>query len=91
MIEFNSKAMHCELSYVSQTISEGIEEMRKSIKEHSSRRAERNRKTKLMIQSLQGELEAVVTGEVKSGDMAFDCLLKLIEDSCSKIQECQLA
>lgn len=43
-----------------------------------------------MMTNLSVEMQKLISDESKAGDITYDCLLKLVEDSCSKIQEIQL-
>ncbi len=42
------------------------------------------------VQRLDHALYRTVEKENKQGDITYDCLLKLVEDSCSKIQDVRL-
>lgn len=60
------------------------------LKNSQKQRQESESKLKLMIDSLMVELQRCYEDEAKEGEVCYDSLLKLLEESCDRIQEAQL-
>ncbi len=60
------------------------------LKTSQKQRQENEAKLKLMIENLILELEKCCEVEVSEGEVTYDSLLKLLDESCDRIQEAQL-
>lgn len=67
-----------------------MEALKILLKTSQKQRQENEAKLKLMIENLLMELDKCCEEEINEGEVTYDSLLKLLGESCDRIQEAQL-
>ena len=90
LFEEERARLNKELNDTACGVQEEVVKLRVLMREGARARAEGEKKLGVMVGELQEELGRMLEEESKEGEMTFDCLLKLVEDSCTRIREAQL-
>ena len=79
-----------QLDVTTRGVGEEMGNLRAMMRKSGQARAEGENKLHIMLSELEQELGKAIEQESKEGEMTYDCLLKLVEDSCTRIREAQL-
>lgn len=74
------------LGKMSNDVNSQLDNMKTKMKQHLKHKDQSDTKLQYMLANLNSELTKLFQAENKEGEATYDCLLKLIEDSCAKIQ-----
>ena len=86
LFEKERKRLSKELNQTALGVQQEMTKLRATMYEGARSRAEGANKLEVMMGELQDELARMLQEESREGEMTYECLLKLVEDSCSRIK-----